>query len=255
MFPLLLFSLLVFTGGLFAQPVAGGEFVGPDASYSGRDTAEIPEGVIYVRKSAIIPYVKIEYKYYLSQVHTVEVLVPVDNGIDGNVERKRVPVFDSSHYSPKLERVYPKEHGLLLSKMFIENMTYRYNENDTPRVDTMVIGMWIDKKGGVKQVLDDPEYTLQMPDQMVKELTWASQSVKEWGAAGGYYEKKKFLRKAPLIFESYYCEVFVIVSSYPLTVEQKLTRYAPFDYPLNSPPLDEQQKASGEKNAAVPKPR
>jgi hypothetical protein len=56
------------------------------------------------------------------------------------------------------------------------------------------------------------------------------------------------------MLESYYCEVFVIVSSYPLTQEQKITRYAAFDYPLNSPPVDGQQKASMEKNGMTPVP-
>jgi hypothetical protein len=97
---------------------------------------------------------------------------------------------------------------------------------------------------------------LQMPDQVVNELTRASQLLTGlvWGERGGYYQgRKKMFRPATLVLESYYCEVFVIVSSYPLTQEQKIAHYAAFDYPLNSPPTDEQQKASKEKNTANPK--
>ena len=224
---------------------------------SQNDTSEIPQGVIYVRKPTIIPYVKVEYNYYLSRVSMVKVNVPVNNGIEGAVETDNVPVFDSFAYSPKIKRVYPKQKELLLSKMFVENLTYLYNANDTPRVDTIVIGLWIDRSGKIKRVMDDPEYTLKMPEQMVKELTRASQKLsgETWGDKGGYYEKKKRFRPQALVIEHYYCEIFVIVSSYPLTEEQKITRYSAWDYPLNSPPLDEQQRASKEKNDAALKPR
>lgn len=215
-------------------------------------SGEIPQGVIYVQKPNIIPYVKVEYKYYLAHVNMVKVERPVDNGVPGNVEVENVPQFDSNMYSQKLQRVYPAKGGNpLLSKMFVENMQYRYNTSDTPRVDTMVMGMWINSRGKVQRVLDDPEYTLQMPEQMAEELTKAGQTVTEWGQPGGYYPKKKLFRKAPLTRESYYVEVFIIVSSYPLTSEQKITRYAPFDYPLNAPPINEQEKKSAEQNATI----
>lgn len=220
------------------------------------DTSEIPQGIIYVRKATIIPYVQVQYKYYLAHVNMVKVNRPVENGIEGYVETENVPVFDSSVYSRLLKRQYPKKaESPLLSKMFVENMKYLYSANDTPRVDTMVIGLWIDANGKIRHVLDDPEYTLKMPDQMVNELTRASQTLsgKMWGEKGGYFQRKRMFRPAPLVLESYYCEMFVIVSSYPMTVEQKISRYAPFDYPLNSPPTDEQQKASKEKNDAIPK--
>jgi hypothetical protein len=249
----LLFSFLVFAGSLPAQPDVNTELVTLAPSSGDSDTTEIPQGVIRVRKANIIPYVKVEYKYYLSRASKVKVNVPVDNGVVGYVETKEVTVFDSSVYSRRLQRVYPRERDLLLSKLYVENMTYRYSGDDTARVDTMVIGMWIDNRGRVKEVLDDPEYTLNMPDQMAKELERISHSVVSWGDPGGYYQAKRRFKKAPLILESYYVEVFIIVSSYPLTQEQKLTRYSPFDYPLNSPPLDEQQKASREKNGTVPK--
>jgi hypothetical protein len=214
-------------------------------------TGEIPQGVIRVHKPDIKPYVKVEYKYYLSHVNMVKVDRPVDNGIMTDIQTDNVPQFDSNMYSQNLKREYPKKAPDLFSKMFYDNMKYRYNVSDTPRVDTMVIGMWIDTHGKVKRVLDDPEYTLKMPDEMVNELTRTGMTVTNWGQPGGFYPKKKLFRKAPLTFESYYVEVFVIVSSYPLTQEQKITQYAPFDYPLNSPPVDEQEKKSIEKNGAV----
>jgi hypothetical protein len=117
----------------------------------------------------------------------------------------------------------------------------------------MVMGMWIDRFGRIKRVLDDPEYTLKMPEQMVNELTSAGQKVANtnWGQPGGFYPKKKLFHKAPLTLESYYVEVFIIVSSYPLTQEQKITQYTPFDYPLNSPPIDQQEKKSLEQNSHI----
>jgi hypothetical protein len=215
------------------------------------DTSEIPQGIIYVRKATIIPYVQVQYKYYLAHVNMVKVN---RIGASGYEETENVPTFDSTVYSRLLKRQYPKKaEGPLLSKMFVENMKYLYSASDTPRADTMVIGLWIDANGKIRYVLDDPEYTLQMPDQMVNELTRASQKLygTMWGEKGGYFQRKKMFRPAPLVLESYYCEMFVIVSSYPMTVEQKISRYAPFDYPLNSPPTDAQQKASKEKNDKV----
>ena len=239
------------------RPAPGNLTASPDTNPVLDTSDEIRQGVIYVQKPNIIPYVKVEYKYYLSHVNMVQIDRPVDNGVPGNVERESVPQFDSNMYSQKLQRVYPvKGEDPLLSKMFVDNLQYRYNVSDTPRVDTMVMGMWIDLHGKVKRVLDDPEYTLKMPEQMVKELTNAGQKVVNatWGSAGGYKEKKKLFRKQPLILESYYVEVFIIVSSYPVTQEQKISRYASFDHPLNAPPIDEQEKKSAEQNATL-KPR
>ena len=248
--------LFFFVGELSAQQLTDSGLTASSATTFKMDTSdtsgEIPQGVIYVRKSNIIPYIKVEYKYYLSRVNMVKIDRPVENGIEGYYETDNVPVFDSAVYSRTLKRLYPKKtQAPLLSKLFVENMKYLYSASDTPRVDTMVIGMWIDDRGKIRRVLDDPEYTLKMPEQMVKELTRASQMVSGtmWGERGGYFQKKKKIFSRPtLMIQSYYCEVFVMVSSFPLTEEQKVTRYAAFDYPLNSPPVDEQQKASMEKN-------
>jgi hypothetical protein len=249
----LIFLFLFFAAEIPAQQdtVISSDLI---SQVSPQDTSdEIPQGVIKVRKANILPYVKVEYKYYLSHVSMVKVNVPSANGM-GPDEVDEVPVFDSAVYSKRKPRMYPKKECQLLSKMFVENMACLYSVNDTPRVDTMVIGLWIDANGKVRRVLDDPEYTLKMPDQMVKELTRASHllSGENWGQKGGYFQQnKRRFRQPTLTFESYYCEVFVIVSSYPLTQEQKITRYAPFDYPLNSPPTDEEQKRSMEKNSKV----
>lgn len=237
---------------------AGGPNAGsPRGNADTTDTTEIPQGIIHVKKATIAPYVKVEYKYYLAHVNTVKMEVPVENGVQGNVEMKDVPVFDSTVYSRLIKRQYPRKiKDPLLSKMFVENMKFLYGSGDTMRADTMVLGLWIDNRGRVREVIDDPEYTLNMPEQMVNELTRTSQLLQgaQWGEKGGYYQgRKKMFKQPTLVLESYYCEVFVIVSSYPLTQEQKIAHYAAFDYPLNSPPTDEQQKASKEKNAVEPK--
>src|SRR6187551_429361 len=187
----LIFLFLFFAAGIPAQQVAANPTSDSDfkAGVTPKDTSdEIPQGVIYVRKPNIVPYVKVEYKYYLSRVDLVKVNVPAANGMEGEVEVDEVPRFDSAIYSKRKVRVYPKKECQLLSKMFWDNITCFYNASDTPRVDTMVIGLWIDQNGKVRRVLDDPEYTLKMPDQMVKELTRASHLLtgEVWGQKGGY---------------------------------------------------------------------
>lgn len=224
----------------------------PQLTSIASDTGELSVGIIYVRKPHIIPYVKVDYKLYLAHVKMVKVEVPVDNGLQGNVEIDNQPVFDSNAYSKKLKRDYPVASDPL-SKYFVSNMQYQYQSNDTPRVDTMVIGFWIDTRGRIKRALPDTEYVGNMPSALVTELAKTSWTISNYGAAGGYYTPKKFLRPSKLTYESYYCEAYVIVSSYPLTVEQHEngTAYAPFDFPLNCPAIDPEQKKSLEKNGYV----
>src|SRR3954466_432504 len=59
-------------------------------------SAEIPEGVIYVRKPHINPYVKVDYKLFLSRVSMMTVDVPVGEGI--MPEQTQVPVYDTLAY-------------------------------------------------------------------------------------------------------------------------------------------------------------
>ncbi|HET6992852.1 MAG TPA: hypothetical protein VFJ43_16070 [Bacteroidia bacterium] len=229
------------------------ETIPPD---TGAVDGEIPQGIIYVRKPHISPFIKVDYNLYLAHVNPrgSQREVPVTDKSTGftDIQIETIPTFDSTIYSKKLKREYPVS-AHLLSKYYAENMKYEYQENDTPRVDTMVVGMWIDSRGKIKRVLIDTEFTSNMPHQLVDEIAEISYTISDWGTGGGYLTQKKFLKPSKLVLESYYCEAYIIVSSYPLTKEQKKTgtSYAPFDYPLNSPALDRQQKLSVDENAAL----
>ncbi len=213
----------------------------------------VKQGVIKVRKPAVRPYFKVEYYMTLSRVTEVEILVPAPNGIPGQMERDKVPVFDSS-YSSKNERVYPQK-ATHLSKKLVDEIEFSYSFGDTTSIDTMVVELWIGKNGKIKWRSPDTSYNGDMPRKLELELYSAMMEMTEWGRGGGYKEPKKFLRKQKLIPENYYCVLYIISSAKPLTTAQKSSgsRYAPFDIPLNSPPENEQQKDFLEKNKEVEK--
>lgn len=218
---------------------------------------DVTPGVIVVKKPKIVPYVKVNYKLYLSKVSTVEKEVPVNNGVTGYVEMDRnYPVYDSSYYMDNAAREYPKETKLF-SKYFSESLLYNYQSSDTPRIDTLKIIMWVKSNGKVKRVDVATDTTgKNTSPELYKELTSISYGISEWGNGGGYYTPKRFLHPALFVGEDYCAEVYIIVSSMPLTEEQKITgkSYAPFDYPLNCPPADNEQQISMDKNAgSVPK--
>ncbi len=227
--------------------------VKPQLTVIASDTGEIPIGIIYVRKPHITPYVKVNYKLYLAHVNPKgsqrDVLVTDRNSGFTDTQVEPIPTFDSNMYSKKLKREYPVNADPL-SKYFVENLRFQYQPNDTPRVDTMLIEMWIDPRGKIKWIMPDTEYVGNMSSALVRELDSISWRISDWGTECGYHTTRKFLRPSHLILESYYCEAFVIVSSYPLTQEQRKTgkSYAPFDYPLNCPPINPEQKSSLENN-------
>lgn len=203
----------------------------------------VPQGVIKVRKPSVRPYFKVEYYLSLARVTEVEVLVPAANGIPGVMERDKVPVFDSSLYGPKFERVYPVK-SVLLSKMLVDQIDFSYAFGDTARIDTMLVEMWIGKNGKIKWRSPDTTHNGSMPRALEVELYNAFSLMTDWGMGGGYMEPKRFLRKQRKMAENYYCALYVISSAHPLTTQQRSTgsRYAPFDIPLNSPPDNEQQR-------------
>jgi hypothetical protein len=213
---------------------------------------DVSPGVIYVKKPQITPYLKVNYKLYLSKVSTVAKEVPVNNGIPGYVEVDRdYPIYDSSKYLENTNRFYPQE-TVLLSRHFAESMLFTYQPSDTPRIDTIRFVMWIKSNGKVKRVdVDlDSSHIAKMPGELVKEVSSIAYGITEWGKGGGYMTPKKFLKPSQLVPEDYCAEIFIIVSSMPLTEEQKMTgkSYAPFDYPLNCPPADNEQQNSIDKN-------
>jgi hypothetical protein len=209
---------------------------------------DIPTGKIKVKKPEIHPYVKVEFRYTLAHVRKTEVLVQVAPNLP--LERDWAPVYDSA-YSVRLKRMYPQK-TLQLARYFSTNMLFTYTSSDTPRADTMYVGMWIDSKGKIRYVRPDTSWTGDMPVQLAVELYSIASSLRDmdWGKGGGYFTEKRFLHQPEFFGESYYCEMYVIVSSYPMTAEQKRSgsKFAPFDYPLNSPPVDEQQRQFMEEN-------
>lgn len=201
------------------------------------------QGVIKVRKPAVRPYFKCEYYLTLAHVQQVEVLVQAPSGIPGDMERDLVPVFDSSVYSASNKRVFPTKMGNF-SKMLVEQVQFTYSFDDSASIDTMVVEMWINKSGKIRWRNVDTTYGSTMPRQLELELYSVVNGMTDWGKGGGYMTPKKFFRKQKTIGESYYCVMYIIASSRPLTPQQKATgsRYAPVDIPLNAPPADEEQR-------------
>lgn len=264
----ILVAILAFSVSAFAQP-------------SAKDTTEITEGVIVVKKqiqktsppngggstgslpndfhdryiitppAQIVPFVKVEYSLFLSSVKEV----PVIREANGQEFRDKVPVFDSAVYKrQQVQPVYPQKTSSL-ARYFSENITYKYKPSDSLRSDTLVVGLWITSTGKVKWAEADTTYANAMPRELMIELARSANGLREWGwgKGGGFNTKRRFLKPSQFVSESYYCELYVILSGKPLTVEQKTTgvKYAPFDIPLNSPPSDVEHRNSLEKNKKV----
>jgi hypothetical protein len=191
-------------------------------------------------KKKIIPYVKVDYKLYLSNVKRVDIIRYVNNV----PYRDKVPVFDSMRYPENLERVYPQQ-TVTLSKTFSSRLDQPvYFEKDSDMVDTMYVGLWIGEDGKIKWAEADTMLAGDMPKEVMSEIAFAATHIREWGYGGGFKTPKKFLKPSKFVPESYYCELFVIVSAHPLTSEQKTKslHMALFDYPLNCPASDEKQR-------------
>jgi hypothetical protein len=246
----LLYIWMLLPLGLFAQNVRPYEPVAMNTrpqAVAPPDTKPVAQGVIKVRRPVIRPYFKCEYYLTLASVKMVEIEV---TGPDGYPLRKPVPVFDSS-YSSANERVYPQKDNHF-SRQLVDTIDFAYSFEDTAKCDTMLVEMWIGTNGKVKW--KDTAYTDDMPAELRAELYTYAMSISDWGQGGGFKEPKKFMRKQRRMAENYYCMLYIIASSKPLTTEQRHTgmRWAPFDIPLNSPPGDEQQKDFIEGNRAKP---
>jgi hypothetical protein len=242
----LLFILAFLPLSIFAQQVMPYDIVAQIPRSKGNTEVAppdsprtVPQGVIKVRKPSVRPYFKCEYYLTLSHVTQVEMDVI---GHDGYPARAKVPVFDSS-YSEKFERLYPQKN-VHFSRQLVDSIQFAYSFEDTASIDTMVVELWIGTNGKIKWSRADTTYTGSMPHELKSELFWFASDLSEWGKGGGYKEPKKFLRKQRTMAENYYCVLYIIASAKPLTGEQRHTgaRYAPFDIPLNSPPVDARQK-------------
>lgn len=207
---------------------------------SAQDTT-VRAGVIRVKKPVLKPYVKVEYELTLAHVTRVPVEVPVNNGIPGYREIIRMPVYDSALYPENLERVYPSKN-LTLSRYFSQRLDFMYAAQDTNSVDTMYLGVWINRSGKISYVDPDTAGADSMPPALKEQLSSIALSLEgqTWGKGGGYKTEKHFMKPSEFVGESYYCKIRIIVSGAPLTVDQRISgsRPAPFDIPLNSPPSD-----------------
>lgn len=202
----------------------------------------VKQGVIKVRKPVLHPYFKCEYYLTLSRVQQVEVLVPANDGIPGSQARDLVPVFDSA-YNKSFERIYPQKM-INFAQTLSLGVQYVYPFDDTARIDTMIVQMWIGKNGKIRWRDVDTSYETGMPPQLEMELYSVVNDMTDWGKGGGYMTPKKFMRKQKRIAENYYCKLYIIVSSHPITPQQKSTGayFTTFDIPLNSPPDNPEQK-------------
>ncbi|HLG02615.1 MAG TPA: hypothetical protein VI731_03410 [Bacteroidia bacterium] len=216
----------------------------------------IRTGTVHLSKPQIQPYVLVAYRLELARVKQAEVLIPVKYEDVPAVERDLQPVYDSVFYPATFERVFPQKE-VHFSRFFSENLVYTYSASDTPRVDTMRVGLWITPNGKIKFVAPDTtgDYTILVA--LEKELAYISERMRNaaYGRGGGYNTPGKLFRPSEFHKESYYCELFVIVSSTPLTIEQKNTgsHWAAFDMPLNSPPDDSQHAEFVKRNKAASK--
>ncbi|MGL4596784.1 MAG: hypothetical protein ACRCYO_04615 [Bacteroidia bacterium] len=199
------------------------------------DTLEIAEGVIRVERPHIRPFVQVDYSLHLAKVSMMEVLVPAGNGVDSSVERDRQPFFDTTFYPKTLERVSPVA-TTHLSKVLAKNLFYTYSANDTPRIDTVTIGLWITKNGKIKQIFPVSEIPEGMSEILYEELCIGATHIAIWNRdnkGGGYMTRRRFLRPSEFVPENYYCVMRVVISSMPLTPEQVSTgvRYSNADAP------------------------
>jgi hypothetical protein len=207
----------------------------------GQDT--VPQGVIRVSKTTLSAYVMVQYKMQLAAVAEVVVEVPANNGVEGSVELDKIPFFDSARYSKKFHRVYPRT-TFNFSKHYASYISYKYVAADTQKIDTMILGMWITPKGIIKWTEEFPYFSAGMDDILIEQLYVGVRKLNTWGEGGGYKTMPKWYKRSTFVPESYYCEMMVLVSPKPLSVEQKNTGsvWAPFDVPLNVPTADKQQE-------------
>lgn len=229
-------------------------FIATGVRLFAQDTTGVTSGTIRVNRTPVVPYYKVNYAMHLiadpgktqrvkvkqqqdstsdSSVASLGGQPPVDNGWQAT-SQKTDPGNDTITLERGARLVFPHT-DLLLSKYFSEQISYFYKRTDTPRVDTMHVGLWINKQGAVKRVyVHNAEG---MPKDLFDQVIGASIGLKKWGTAGGYYPRKRFLRKQKFVKDNYYCDMYVIIASFPMTVDQKTSgaRFMPQDRCLNFP--------------------
>lgn len=209
----------------------------------------VKQGVIKVRKPAIRPYFKCEYYLTLASVSEQEVTIASPTPeFPGELVRVKMPIFDSMVYGKANTRLFP-EKRFHFSRKLVDDIQFAYGFGDTSSIDTMVVEMWIAKNGKIRWRNIDTTFGSTMPRELELELYQSVNGMTEWGEGGGYLTPKKFMRKQKRIAESYYCVMYIIASSKPITPQQKSTgvRYAPIDFPLNAPANEEPEERKGNK--------
>lgn len=216
----------------------------------GTDTIEErPQGVIVVRKPALLPYIRVEYKIAPMLIKSD---APVSDGefANENSRQKNTLFFDTVYYK-NTEFTRPQKI-LQLGLEYAERLSYIYSPLDTPRIDTFCVIFWIDKKDRIKGVYADSSKNRLIPPDLLVQLDSISRNFSIWGKVPGTIEyiKPKFwglIKERKVEAQDFYCSAQVIVSSRPITPEHRLlteSRASGEDYLINPPPtiMQEQMK-------------
>lgn len=228
-------------------------------SLSGQDTTDTSPGVIRVARKPITPYYKVEYKMFRMQDPSkgTDRKNPADSSAiaAGKGWKNDDEERDSLSLEPGSKLVFPGQ-GIHLSQFYNSQVTYYYHFTDTPRVDTMHVGFWIGTQGKVRQVYIREKERPGMPPALFDQVVAASMKVKKWDSPGGYLTPKRFLRKRRFVRDNYYCDMRLIMASYPMTLEQKKSgvHYSNKDVCLN-PPAELPSKKKKRKTPEAEKPR
>ncbi|TND06482.1 MAG: hypothetical protein FD123_3520 [Bacteroidetes bacterium] len=228
--------------------VAHGSLVAQD---SVPDTV-VGTGVIRVTRKPISPYFKVEYTMtrMLDPVKAAkknknaDSTAQPDNGDSGwKYERKKSDDEDSLTLERGAKVVFPTRITNI-SQHYMNEITYYYNFTDTPRVDTMHVGLWINTTGKIRQVYVREQEKETVPESLYDQVIGASLKLKKWDAYGGHWPRKRFLRKQKFVKDHFYCSMNVIIASFPMSLEQKTSgvRFTAKDVCLNEPPPPESRK-------------
>lgn len=204
------------------------------SSARAQDTA-ISMGTIIVAKQPIAPYYKVEYEMrrIADPSKTVKkVRTPAIDSTSGDTaqfvstdgssewtRRSGNPGGDSLELEKGARLVFPKTN-MLLSKHYADDVNFFYSRSDTPRVDTIRVGLWINKQGAVKRVYIRQSNAEETPKDLYDQVVGASLKLKKWGEAGGYWPRKRIFRKSVFVKDNFYCDMYIIVASYPMSAEQ-----------------------------------
>lgn len=196
----------------------------------------VQQGTITVRKKAIPPFFRVQYSYS-------KIPREYRPGKLRFLERPRKYDEVRPGQQEKYFLEYPRRTGSL-SQLFAAAVQAVYEEADTPRTDTIRIRLTLGKgklcrikaveirngdRIGKHAVTDE---TVAFAKNMLVNALW--------GSPGGYsHERKKPVADRTFFAEEFYCDVLLIVASFPLTYRQ---RYEGMNYCLADEELTVPQK-------------